>query len=95
MRPPTGPVRLVLYGRSGCHLCEEARSLIEQVAEEVPLELVEVDIESDDRMHARFLERIPVVEHDGEIWFELEVDADRLIGLIDDAASMAPRDPGD
>jgi len=46
-------------------------------------ELDEVDIESDRELHARFLERIPVVELDGEIVSELWLDADGLRARLD------------
>jgi glutaredoxin len=63
---------VVLYGRPGCHLCDEAREEIASFG----VELREVDIESDDRLLAAMLERIPVVEVGGEIVSELEFDRD-------------------
>jgi glutathione S-transferase len=67
--------RLVLYGRPECHLCDEARDgLRNLIAEGLPFELEEVNIESDEGLHARFLERIPVIELDGEIVSELGLD---------------------
>ena len=75
--------RLVLYGRPGCHLCDDAREILERVGEP----FTEVDIESDDELHARLLERIPVVVLDGEELFEHFVDertlSARLSGLPD------------
>jgi glutathione S-transferase len=69
------PSRLVLYGRPDCHLCDEARAgLRKLIAEGVPFELEEVNIEADEELHARFLERIPVIELDGEIISELWLD---------------------
>jgi hypothetical protein len=66
---------VVLYGRDGCHLCDEARASILAVRAELPsFELRDVDIESDVRLHAAFLERIPVVEVDGEVVSELGLD---------------------
>ena len=65
---------LVLYGRPGCHLCDDARMVLERVG----APFVEVDIETDDDLHARMLERIPVVDIDGEEAFELGVDAESL-----------------
>jgi glutaredoxin len=65
---------VVLYGRSGCHLCEEARTLLEAVRREQPFELIERDIEADDVLLAAYLERIPVVTLDGEELFEFVVD---------------------
>jgi Glutaredoxin-like domain (DUF836) len=46
-------------------------------------ELEEIDIEVNDELHARFLERIPVVELDGEIVSELFLDADGLRARLD------------
>jgi glutaredoxin len=65
---------VVLYSRPGCHLCDDARVVLERVRRESPFALVEVDITGDDDLHARYLERIPVVELDGEELFEFFVD---------------------
>jgi glutathione S-transferase len=70
---------VLLYGRPDCHLCDEARAELEtMLADGLPFELEEVNIESDEELHARFLERIPVVELDGEIVSELWLDADAV-----------------
>jgi glutaredoxin len=62
--------RLTLYGRAGCHLCDEARKVLERIGE--PFD--EIDIESDDELHKRYLERIPVVALDGEELYDFFVD---------------------
>jgi glutaredoxin len=73
------PSRLVLYGRPDCHLCDEARDGLQRLlADGLSFELEEVDIESDEELLRRFLERIPVIELDGEIVSELFLDADSL-----------------
>ncbi len=64
---------VVLYGRPDCHLCDEARAAILGFE---AVELREVDIESDERLLAEMLERIPVVEVRGRIVSELEFDRD-------------------
>jgi hypothetical protein len=64
---------VVLYGRPDCHLCDEARTAILGFE---AVELREVDIESDERLLAAMLERIPVVEVRGRIVSELEFDRD-------------------
>jgi thioredoxin-like negative regulator of GroEL len=70
---------VVLYTRPGCHLCDEARDAILALRESSgEFELREIDIDGDDELHARFLERIPVVQVDGEIVAELEVEAAAL-----------------
>jgi len=65
---------VTLYGRPGCHLCDEARDLLLRVRADAPFELREIDIERDDELFKRYLERIPVVSLNGEELFELEVD---------------------
>jgi glutaredoxin len=73
------PSRLVLYARPDCHLCDEARRQLEALRHDgLAFELDEVNIDSDDRLHARFLERIPVVELDGEIVSELGLEPGEL-----------------
>ena len=72
------PPEVVLYTRPGCHLCEIARRDLVRLRADEGFELREVDIETDDRLHALYLERIPVVELDGEIVAELALDVDAL-----------------
>jgi glutaredoxin len=69
--------RVRLYARPDCHLCDEARAGLDSLRSDgLEFELDEVDIDSDDELHRRFLERIPVVELDGEIVSELWLDPD-------------------
>jgi len=78
------PPRIVLYARPDCHLCDEARAGLEGLRSNgVDFELDEVNIETDDELHSRFLERIPVIELDGEILCELWLDADGLRARLD------------
>jgi Glutaredoxin-like domain (DUF836) len=70
--------RVVVYGRAGCHLCEDALVSIARVRSRVPFVLEQRDIESNDEWFMRYLERIPVVEIDGEVAFELFVDEPQL-----------------
>lgn len=65
---------LVLYGRPGCHLCDDARAVLERVGH--PFR--EVDIESDEALLRSYLERIPVVALDGEELYEFFVDESDL-----------------
>lgn len=69
---------ITLYGRPGCHLCDEARAVLERVRADLAFDLDEVDIESADELFKRYLERIPVVALDGEELFEYHVDEGEL-----------------
>jgi hypothetical protein len=70
---------VVLYGRAGCCLCDDARVLLERVADRHPFVLEECDIEADEALLKTYLERIPVVTIDGEEVFELFVQEDELV----------------
>lgn len=73
---------VVLYGRPGCHLCDDARDVLEQVRATHPFVLEERDIEADDQTFKAYLERIPVVLLDGEELYDFFVDADDLRGKL-------------
>ena len=70
----TGRPTVTLYGRAGCHLCDDARAALERVRADAPFELREVDIEADDALLRTYLERIPVVALDGEEVYDYHVD---------------------
>ena len=65
---------VTLYGRPGCHLCEDALEIVERVRARIPFELEQRDIEADDGLFTTYLERIPVVAIDGADAFELFLD---------------------
>lgn len=65
---------VTVYGRPGCHLCDDALAQLRPLAAELGFALVEVDIEGDDDLHRRYLERIPVVALDGEELFDFFLD---------------------
>jgi glutaredoxin len=70
---------LVLYGRPGCHLCDDARAVLQRIGQ--PFD--EVDIESDDKLLARYLERIPVIALDGTELYDFFVDETDLRERLD------------
>ena len=72
------PITVVLYTRADCHLCDDARVVLERVRADVPFDLVERDIERDEALHRRYLDRIPVVEVAGEEAFEFFVEEAEL-----------------
>jgi glutaredoxin len=69
---------VTLYGRPGCHLCDEAREALLRVRAEAPFELLEIDIERDDELFKRYLERIPVITLDGAELYDFFVDEQDL-----------------
>jgi glutaredoxin len=76
--------RVTLYTRKGCHLCDQARDAILELRRSGhPLELREIDIESDPELERDYLERIPVVAVNGEVVSELHLDESALVAQLD------------
>ena len=66
---------VTVYVRPGCHLCTIALDDLRELQREQDFSLDVVDIESDDGLHARYLERIPVIALDGRELYDFAVDA--------------------
>jgi glutaredoxin len=78
---------VVLYGRDGCCLCDEARAALARIGARHPraFRVRERDIESDEDLMRRYLERIPVIEIDGVEALELEIpesDLEKRLGIV-------------
>ncbi|MCD7035717.1 glutaredoxin family protein [Metabacillus sp. GX 13764] len=58
--------KITLYSKKGCHLCEDAERLLEDLLKESPFELTIVDIYSDDELLSRYQLMIPVLFIDGK-----------------------------
>ncbi|HEU4462097.1 MAG TPA: glutaredoxin family protein [Solirubrobacterales bacterium] len=75
---------VVVYSRPGCHLCEEAlEQIVALHGDGYRFNLHEVDIESNDLLLRRYLERIPVVEVDGIEASELILDRAAVKARLD------------
>jgi hypothetical protein len=69
---------VILYGRPGCCLCDDALAALQRIARRVPLALEQRNIEADQALLAAYLERIPVIVIDDHEAFELVVDEAEL-----------------
>ncbi len=75
---------VVVYSRPECHLCEEAiAKLVALHREGYRFALHEIDIESDELLLRRHLEKIPVVEVDGVLASELVLDEGAVRARLD------------
>ena len=81
---------ITLYGRPGCHLCEEALAQLRPIASAYGAKIEEVNIDLDDVLLLRMLERIPVIELAGEELCELWVDPPAVHAALT-AASARPQ----
>jgi glutaredoxin len=73
--------RVTLYSKPGCHLCDDARAVVEEVCAELGESYVEVDITAGpdaERLTERYGEEIPVTLVDGRQHDFWRVDPDRL-----------------
>ena len=77
---------IVLFGKDGCHLCEEARELLIELERSYRFMLEEVDIQSDPVLFRRYDVRIPVLLIDRS----LEVDAPVTREKVESALRKSP-----
>ena len=75
-------MKVEFFTRSGCHLCDEARTVLLRERERVQFELAEIDIETDGSLVREYGLRIPVVVIDGEEAFEYAVDPVELAARL-------------
>ncbi|MFF8609068.1 glutaredoxin family protein [Streptomyces sp. NPDC015346] len=76
--PAAASRTVTLIGKPGCHLCDDARAVIEAVCAETGASWEEKDITQDEALHREYWEQIPVVLIDGEQHTFWRVDAGRL-----------------
>ena len=69
---------LVLVTRQGCHLCDQALSLLRGLGHEPEL----ADVDADDRLHDLYDWRVPVVLVDGRVVAEGKISRQQLEGAV-------------
>ncbi len=70
---------VTLIGKPGCHLCDEARAVVETVLRDLPaVRMLEQSILDDAELHDRYWDEIPVVLIDGAVHTIYRVDEARL-----------------
>lgn len=70
--------RVVLLGRAGCHLCDEARAVVASVCSATGTSWAEVDVDADPSARAAYSDAVPVVMVDGAEHARYRVDPARL-----------------
>lgn len=70
---------VTLYTRAGCHLCEDAKRVIEQARRQAEFAYEEKDIDADAELRQRYNEQVPVIAIDGRRAFRFRVNLDRLL----------------
>jgi hypothetical protein len=79
---------LTLIGKPGCHLCDDARTVVGRVLADFPdVGFEERSILDDEALSAAYAEEIPVVLIDGRVHTIWRVDADRLRTALADPSA--------
>ena len=89
-------MRLTLYTRPGCHLCEEMKAVVRRAQGQVACELTEVDISLDEALLRRYRQHIPVLLADGVEVARTRIGVAELLEALDSGPDRAqaprPRD---
>jgi glutaredoxin len=72
------PARVTLYSRPGCHLCDDARAVVERVCADLGTSYDEVDITTSPELMNAYADQIPVTFVDGRQHDFWRVDEARL-----------------
>jgi glutaredoxin len=76
--------RVTLYTRVDCHLCDDAKAVLEDVRRERPFELTTVDVDTDPALFEAYGLEVPVILVDGRKAFKYRVDAESLRARLDE-----------
>jgi len=85
------PPRITLIGKPGCHLCDDARAVIQRVAAELQVSFQERSILEDPELEAAYAEQIPVTLVDGRQHDYWRVDETRLRAALAGAGDRHTR----
>jgi hypothetical protein len=85
----TAPARVTLVTRDGCHLCDQARAVVERVCADLGVGWEERDVDHDEGMLPQWSEEVPVTLVDGRQHDFWRVDEGRLRRAL--SSPPAPR----
>jgi len=72
-------MKITVYTRSGCHLCDEAKHVIESVRRCTAFDYEEFDIDADPQLRQLYNEEVPVIAIDGKKAFKYRVTPAELL----------------
>lgn len=75
----TNNVKVVIYSKPECHLCEQAKAQLLQIQKQHSFQLDEVDISRDEKLLAEFGTRIPLIWVNGRLVGKYEVNETALV----------------
>ena len=78
----TDAPRLTLYGRRGCHLCEDMASALRVLQRDQAFDFEIVDVDADPRLARRYGERVPVLAHEARVLSEARLDIPAVTAFL-------------
>ncbi len=79
-------LKIIIYSRPGCHLCDDMKDLVRKVSQTIPLTLEDIDIYGDDELEARYGLEIPVLFVEGKRVAHARIKEDALIRILTSAS---------
>ena len=79
-------IKVTIYSRPGCHLCDDMKDLVRKVARTIPLTLEDIDIYGDDELEERYGLEIPVLFVNGTRIANARIKEDALIKVLTSAS---------
>lgn len=70
--------QVTFYTKAGCHLCESAREMLDEIAAQHEYQLTETDIRTTPELFEKYRYRIPVIIIDDSTTIEGKIDFDEL-----------------
>jgi glutaredoxin len=74
--------QVTFYTKAGCHLCDEARDMLDEIALSIPYDLTEIDIRKNMELFERYRYRIPVITINETIVAEGRIDDNDLLAAF-------------
>jgi glutaredoxin len=71
-------IQIEMYSRPGCHLCDEAKIVIDRVQSRIPFSVHVINVETDPALEKAYGDKIPVVLINGQLAFKYRVDEEEL-----------------
>ena len=75
-------IRVTLYSRPGCHLCDEMKAVVNRVAGALPVEIEDVDISADPALEERYGTEVPVLLVNGKRAAKYRITAEELTRIL-------------
>ena len=79
-------IKVTIYSRPGCHLCDDMKDLVRKVARTIPLTLEDIDIYGDDELEEKYGLEIPVLFVEGKRITNARIKEDALIRVLTSAS---------